>query len=405
MLDLAEFSNDPFLARETLSARLKNTGSASERATLHYRLWEMCQACGDEPAALKHLDTAMTLDPVQHPRCSNETAKRRVVVLNVPGSFQANAPIAMLMDGETDLYTMWVSGDPAKRAMLTATLKKLCPEAVILAMGEDERQMPAILEAEAIARGSGVPVINRAGPIMGVGRSLVPKLLASIPDVMVPSCHTITAPFTDLPPFPLLVRPVSSHAGNALAKIDDQIIFDRYMQENVTHGQYYVTQFVDYASADGLYRKYRVVFIDGVPYPVHLAIHADWAIWYYNARMEVFPERRSEESRFMQDMTSYFPATVVKGLEEIGQKVGLDYFGLDFGVLQNGTLVVFEVETAMIVHDRDPADIFPYKKACIARIRQAFEDMIDQRAQAWAMNAERAVSSTHDLSVMPSTSL
>lgn len=379
MLDLVEFNNEPVLARDTLRARLKTAGSASERATLHYRLWEMCQACGEESEALRHLDTAVRLDPVQLPSTLESPSQRRLVVLNVLGTFQANAPLAMLLDKVVALYTVWISGNRHQRENLVEAVKNLNPDAVILAMGEDERQLPAILEADAIARASGAPVLNNAEEIIRLSRSEVPDLLTGIANVIVPACKEVRAPFESLPAFPLLVRPVSSHAGHDLAKIDDGTAFDRYMQTHDSQLDYYVTQFVNYIGEDGLYRKYRVVFVDGVPYPVHLAIHEDWAIWYYNAKMENFPERRAEEARFMMDMESYFPLSVMNGLSGIAERVGLDYFGLDFGVIQDGSLLLFEVETAMIVHDRDPEDVFPYKKSCIARIRRAFEAMIEGR--------------------------
>ncbi|AQS85443.1 MAG: hypothetical protein ABF876_03990 [Acetobacter aceti] len=382
MLDLAEFSNDPLIARDSLLIWLKTASTAGERAKLHYRLWEMCQVCGDEAAALRHLDAAMLLDPVQRPDKPDGEARRRIVVLNVPGSFQANAPIPMLLDDNTAIYTMWIAGVPGKREELVETVKKLRPDAVLLAMGEDTRQTTAILEAEAIARDSGVAVLNGGGRIMRVARSMVPELLADIPGLLVPSCSVVCAPFDRLPAFPLLVRPVSSHAGNSLARIDDRTAFDRYTHETGASGYYYATQFVDYISKDDLYRKYRVVFVEGVPYPVHLAIHNDWAIWYYNAKMELFPERRAEEARFMQAITEVFSPSVMEALYAIPARIGLDYFGLDFGVMQDGTLVVFEIETAMIVHDRDSDDIFPYKSACITRIRHAFEGMIDKCAHA-----------------------
>ncbi|WP_291366023.1 ATP-grasp domain-containing protein [Acetobacter sp. UBA5411] len=382
MLDLAEFSNDPLLARETLLARLKVVGTAGERAQLHYRLWEMCLVCGDEAAALDHLNTAMHLDPIQQPDRPDVGTERRIIVMNVPGTFQANAPLAMLLDDSTALYTMWVSGEPDRREELAERIRNLQPDVVVLAMGEDARRTTAILEAEAIGKASGVPVLNGGGRIMDMARSTVPDILADIPGLLVPSCTVVCAPFNNLPDFPLLVRPVSSHAGNSLARIDNRAAFDRYVHETGASGYYYATQFYDYVSKDGLYRKYRVVFVDGVPYPVHLAIHDDWAIWYYNAKMENFPERRAEEARFMQDMAAVFPSRVMEALYRIPPRIGLDYFGLDFGILQDETLVVFEVETAMIVHDRDPDDVFPYKSACIARIRQAFERMIDRHASA-----------------------
>lgn len=382
MLDLVEFSNDPLLARETLLVRLKTAGTRSEQAQLHYRLWEMCQVCGDETAALRHLKAAMHLDPVQEPVRSDGGSVRRIVVLNVPGTFQANAPLAMLLDDGTALYTLWVSGEPDRREELAERIRKLRPDVVILTMGEDARQTAAILEAEAIGKASGIPVLNGGERIMHMARSMVPEILADIPGLLVPPCRVVCPPFDRLPDFPLLVRPVSSHAGNSLARIDNRADFDRYVHDTGASGYYYATHFIDYVSKDGLYRKYRVVFVDGAPYPVHMAIHDDWAIWYYNAKMEQFPERRAEEARFMQDMTAFFPSSVMQALHAIPPCIGLDYFGLDFGVLEDGTLVVFEVETAMIVHDRDPDDIFPYKSACIARIRQAFECMISKHIQS-----------------------
>ncbi|BCK77001.1 hypothetical protein AA0242T_0292 [Acetobacter aceti NRIC 0242] len=385
MLDLAEFSNDPLFARETLLARLKTAGTPGQQAQLHYRLWEMCQVCGDETAALSHLKAAMHLDPVQGPVRSDDGSVRRIVVLNVPGTFQANAPLAMLLDDSTALYTLWVSGEPDRREELAERIRKLRPDVVILAMGEDARQTAAILEAEAIGKASGIPVLNGGERIMHMARSMVPEILADIPGLLVPPCRVVCPPFDRLPDFPLLVRPVSSHAGNSLARIDNRADFDRYVHDTGASGYYYATHFIDYVSKDGLYRKYRVVFVDGAPYPVHMAIHDDWAIWYYNAKMEQFPERRAEEARFMQDMTAFFPSSVMQALHAIPPCIGLDYFGLDFGVLEDGTLVVFEVETAMIVHDRDPDDIFPYKSACIARIRQAFERMIAKHMQGYAL--------------------
>jgi hypothetical protein len=47
--------------------------------------------------------------------------------------------------------------------------------------------------------------------------------------------------------------------------------------------------------------------------------------------------------------------------------------------MPDGRLVVFEIETGMIVHDWDPPDIYPYKGECTRAIREATEQMIDAR--------------------------
>lgn len=382
MLDLAEFANDPSIARSVLTERLGRVSGPSERAQIHYRLWEMCQVCGDPAAALRHLDEAMQLDPMQRPDSVSSDARRRIVVMNAPGTFQANAPLAFLLDDTTQIFTLWVSGASAARGVLVAAVRAVQAECVFIAIAEDERQAQAIAEAEIIAHEAGLPVLNGNDRIMQVGRARVPQLLAGIADVLVPQCTVIRSFDDKIPSFPVLIRPLASHAGDGLARIDTKAELETYIRSVSPGTSFYVTQFVDFISSDSLYRKYRVVFVEGEPFPVHLAIHDDWAIWYYNAKMENFPQRRAEEARFMTDMAGYFPSGVLEGLKAIARAVQLDYFGLDFGVLPDGTLVVFEVETGMIVHDRDPADIYPYKSAAIARIRHAVEAMIDQKSHA-----------------------
>ncbi|GBR02232.1 ATP-grasp domain-containing protein [Acetobacter oeni] len=380
MLDFTTIAENPLLARLILERRLQEAEGSAAQAVQHYMLWEVCQVCGDEVAALCHLEAAMTLDPVQWHAGTAEAGARRLVVLNAPGSFQANAPVAMLLDENTEIETVWVSGRAEDREKLIATVRDLKPDAVLIAIAEDDRQAAVIRQAEEIATACGIAVFNGGGWISRVARSMTAELLAGVPHVLVPECTVGRAPFEDVPPFPLLIRPVSSHAGNGLQRLNDRAALEAYVREVGEDGTYYVTRFVNYAGEDGLYRKYRVVFVDGVAYPVHLAIHNDWAVWYYNAKMEEHPERRMEEAQFMQNMAGYFPSSVMSALDGIAKAVGLDYFGLDFGVLADGTLVVFEIETGMIVHDRDPADIYPYKSACITKIRKAFEAMVDQKS-------------------------
>ena len=56
------------------------------------------------------------------------------------------------------------------------------------------------------------------------------------------------------------------------------------------------------AEPDGMARKYRVMFIGGVAYPLHLAISADWKVHYFTAAMAADPAFRAEERRFLDDM-------------------------------------------------------------------------------------------------------
>nr|WP_294546167.1 hypothetical protein [uncultured Rhodopila sp.] len=54
--------------------------------------------------------------------------------------------------------------------------------------------------------------------------------------------------------------------------------------------------------ADGAARKYRVMIIDGVLYPLHPAISADWKVHYFATGMEAHAAHREEERRFLDNM-------------------------------------------------------------------------------------------------------
>ncbi len=58
---------------------------------------------------------------------------------------------------------------------------------------------------------------------------------------------------------------------------------------------------------------------------------------------------------------------------------GLDYFAIDCAEDREGRLLLFEADTAMIVHDMDPPDLYPYKHPAMAKLFAAFQALVSQR--------------------------
>jgi hypothetical protein len=139
--------------------------------------------------------------------------------------------------------------------------------------------------------------------------------------------------------------------------------------------------FVDYRSADGFYRKYRVMFVGGVAFACHLAISPRWMIHYYNAAMAEHQWMRDEEARFIGDLDAVFTGTLAAALREIAAAIPLDYFGIDCAVA-GGRLLLFEADAAMLVHGTDPPDLYPYKRAGFQRIQKALSALLSMRKVA-----------------------
>ena len=179
--------------------------------------------------------------------------------------------------------------------------------------------------------------------------------------------------------FPIILRPVNSHAGRGLARIEDASDIEAYLAEQ-EGDDFFISRFVDYSSPDGLYRKYRIVFIGGRPYAVHMAIADDWKVWYLNANMESDEAKRAEEASFMQNFDQDFASSHAPAFAELTERVDLDYFGIDCAETKDGRLLVFEAETALIVHDMDPPDIYPYKVEPMRKLFAGFVAMLHRRA-------------------------
>lgn len=229
----------------------------------------------------------------------------------------------------------------------------------------------------------GRPTINHPRFIMQTDRATVAQRLAGIAGCVVPRTTRMAgAALTDVAVraafrLPLLVRVAGTHGGDDFDKFDNWDAIAEFVSGNLG-ADYYLIDYVDYRSADGFFRKYRVIFVDGDILPYHLAIHDDWKVHHFRTDMANHAWMRQEEERFLADMDSVFNAAQQDALRAMAKATGLDYGGVDCGLDRDGRIVVFEANASMLVHDEKDAT-FAYKNPYIARIKDAFEAMVSRR--------------------------
>jgi hypothetical protein len=177
--------------------------------------------------------------------------------------------------------------------------------------------------------------------------------------------------------FPIILRPLGSQAGHDLDKLETPQEISRYLAR-VKDDEFFISRFIDYSGKDGLFRKFRVALIAGVPSACHMAISSHWMVHYVNAGMYEDAEKRSEEAQFMTHFDDFMQRH--RGpLEAIYQRTGLDYVCIDCAETLDGQLFVFEVDHVMVVHDMDPVDLFPYKHVHVQKVQDAFRQMLFNR--------------------------
>jgi glutathione synthase/RimK-type ligase-like ATP-grasp enzyme len=177
------------------------------------------------------------------------------------------------------------------------------------------------------------------------------------------------------------IRPIDTHAGEGFVKITSQEQLTHYLEPFELTQKFYVSQFIEYQSEDGLYRKYRIALIDSQVYICHLAISSDWIVHYFPSGMEHSAEKRHEEAQAMEHFESRFALKHAQAFRQIDQAMGLDYVILDCAEAPNGELVVFEADPGAWIHATDPPELFPYKPAIMQKAFDAFRRLLIKRAR------------------------
>ncbi len=352
----------------------------------HMALYQLLQVAQQRDEALAHQAAALEVCQLYTQPCVGPQAAASVLVLKAPGDLQTNIPLDLLFDRARytlhDLYLVDGGAPPAAAALPPYDL-------VFNAISESERALPALAAAERFIAAQTKPVLNDPARVRALSRDGAARLFAGLADCRFPPTERLThAALTAEPSaaalarhglaLPVVIRPIESHAGVDLERIEDAAALADYLAR-VERPEYYVAPFVDYRNADGFYRKYRVIFVDGVPYPCHLAISRRWMIHYLNADTPGFVWMRAEEERFLADMANVFSGVQLAALGALAARCGLDYAGIDCALDADGRVLVFEIDAAMLVHLWDPIEIYPYKHRYVPRIFRAVEQLVERR--------------------------
>jgi hypothetical protein len=170
---------------------------------------------------------------------------------------------------------------------------------------------------------------------------------------------------------PILVRPAGDHGGDNLVRLQDAAARDAYLRD-ARAGPLLASPFFDFRSADGYWRKYRLIFVDRQVFPYHLAIGAHWLTHYWRAEMGLSDWKRAEEAAFLADWRGVFGEKAAAAADAAARRLDLDYGGMDCTLTSDGELFLFEANACILLHLDEPEARFPYKHRHTPPIREAF---------------------------------
>jgi hypothetical protein len=320
----------------------------------------------------------------------------RLLALCTPGDLMVNTPLDFItnhLDIRLDLLFI-LPGEPLPHAI---------PDHDIAFVASSQPDADTLLRLINLFAIWPRPILNDPGLLPRLARDALPAALRGVRGVCCPPCAALDrgrldvhlqalAPLIALPPRhpgPLLIRPQNSHAGTGLRRIENNAQLRDYLMFSFAR-HFFVTGFVDYRSSDGLFRKYRIAFIEGVPHLCHMAVSQNWMIHYLNAGMTESEAKRADEAAAMADFETGFAARHHAAFAALQSLIGFDLWSIDCAETPDGRLLIFEADTAAIIHLMDPPDLFPYKHPHMRRVFAAFEAMLRRRISRYAAAGESA---------------
>ena len=171
--------------------------------------------------------------------------------------------------------------------------------------------------------------------------------------------------------YPVLIRVAGSHGGLDMVRVAGPEAIEAVSTLRRDGRSLYVTEFRDFASPDGHYRKARIVVVGDQIFLRHFVIGNEWLL---------HTDKRAENSEQEERaMFAAFDAEWVPRLQpifsEIGRRLDLDFFGVDCNINSAGQVLLFEANSCMYILN----NMLPSPNmwdAPIERIKTAVEDLL-----------------------------
>jgi hypothetical protein len=248
---------------------------------------------------------------------------------------------------------------------------------VVNAIGDADLCGQALDRAEELLSRSAAPVINRPVRVRPTGRAENAKRLAGIPDVIVPRIDRVSRQDLGRLRYPVLLRSPGFHTGRHFIYVES-LAASTDAAASLAGEELLAIQYLDARGVDGMARKYRVMFIDGRLYPLHLAVSSDWKVHYFSADMARSEAFREEERRFLLDMPGVLGPRAMQALAHVAAALDLEYAGADFALSSDGSVLLFEANATMVVFPPGPEPVWDYRRAAIDAALQAARRMLER---------------------------
>ena len=229
------------------------------------------------------------------------------------------------------------------------------PSLVFNQISDPDTHAGALSRCAEMCKQLSAPVINRPEKIMNTTRDRVSELLQGIAGVTMPK----TVRFNPRNPddvyeqaesvglqFPFIVRLAGFHNGRNMILLRSREDYDDLHAFPFDGRDFYLTEFVDYKNDSGIYIKQRIAVIDDKPFIRHSLFDQSWKINVSSVDFMAQNRHLYSYAELLEKSDARL-ATVRPAIMEIRKRLGLEYFGIDCHINDQGGMLIFEANANM----------------------------------------------------------
>lgn len=351
-------------------------------ANRYMNLSRLFSVVGNQDFALEMQTRALQMSTVYRIASTIRPAIRLLALMGA-GAQSVNTPLDYLVENsDIQLDLLYITPEQPQPACIPEH------DVAIVALGESDDNRHVLEIIERLTENWHRPILNPARHVLNNSRDGVYQRLKDSPGLLIPPTHRISrADLTRVAnmqlaidklidgTYPITIRPLVSQGGRGLARIHNAAELSDYLNASGDTA-FFISLYIDYRSADGLYRKARIALIDGIPCICHLAISENWVVHFGSSNMTDSVHKRGEEAQFMSNFDTGFASRHRAALKVIADKLELDYVVIDCAETKDGELLLFEADNRGWVHATDSIELFPYKQTPMNKVFTAFRTLL-----------------------------
>jgi hypothetical protein len=314
-----------------------------------------------------------------------------LLIVGSDADAQAKAGGGFRVGGNSDIYQLIPEGLRVDQLNLSKQFlnRPNRPEPArypcVLNLVTDPDQHPKTLERAAkLLRGYKGRLINPPGALQRTTRDQVARRMTGIEGLRVPRIVRLHNPKPGAASaaverarraFPVIVRRAGTHTGRIIGVAHNVAELDAAAAGS---GEFFIIEFVDFRGSDGLYRKYRLWSLGGRTIFRHMLATDNWNVHVSERKRFMLgrPDLIEEEMHLLERTDGALPPLVHKVFDDVKARMGLDFFGMDFGIAQDGQVVLFEANATMNFFPLEVHSKFNYLGRIREPAREAFTAML-----------------------------